>query len=334
MVARWIVALVPLALMAQAAAAEETKTMADNHWSLAIHGGAGTIIRERLDDAQRTEIEAALARALDAGSKVLAAGGAAVDAVQAAIEVLEDDPHFNAGRGAVFTYDGRNELDAAIMDGRTRAAGAVTGVTHIRHPVALARAVMDDGTHVFLSGEGAETFARLKGFEMTDPAWFATPERRRQLEELKARKLGWFDVDLKYGTVGAVARDSQGHLAAATSTGGLTGKRWGRIGDSPVIGAGTYADDRACAVSATGAGEYFIRAGVAHTICDRVRFLGETIQEAADATIAEVGALGGDGGVIVAAPDGTTAFAFNTPGMYRGRATAAGTREVEIFGDD
>jgi beta-aspartyl-peptidase (threonine type) len=220
------------------------------------------------------------------------------------------------------------------MDGRNRAAGAVAGVSHVRHPVALARAVMDDGTHVFLSSAGAEEFARSKGFVMVDPSWFATPERQRQLEEFKARKVSWCDIDLKYGTVGAVARDADGHVAAATSTGGLTGKRWGRIGDSPVIGAGTYADDRACAVSATGAGEFFIRAGVAHTICDRVRFLHETIQQAADATIQEVGALGGDGGVIVAAPDGSTAFSFNTPGMYRGRADSQGTREVAIFGDD
>lgn len=308
--------------------------MADKHWSLAIHGGAGAMTRDRLTEAQQAEIEAGLAAALDAGAKVLAAGGSAVDAVQAAIEVLEDDPHFNAGRGAVFTYEGRNELDAAIMDGSNRAAGAVTGVTHIRHPVALARAVMEHSPHVFLSGAGAEEFAREKGFEMTDPSWLATEPRRKALEEFKARKVSWFDIDLKYGTVGAVARDEAGHVAAATSTGGLTGKRWGRIGDSPVIGAGTYADDRACAVSATGAGEFFIRAGVAHTICDRVRFLGETIQQAADATIAEVGELGGDGGVIVAAPDGNTAFSFNTPGMYRGRADSAGAREVRLFAEE
>jgi beta-aspartyl-peptidase (threonine type) len=334
MLARWVAPML-LGLLALAPAhAKDSKDMADKHWSLAIHGGAGTITRDRLTEAQRAEIEAGLAAALAAGSEVLEKGGSAVDAVQAVIEVLEDDPHFNAGRGAVFTYDGKNELDAAIMDGRDRSAGAVTGVTHIRHPVALARAVMEHSPHVFLSGEGAEEFAREQGFEMTDPAWFATEPRRKALEEFKARKVSWFDIDLKYGTVGAVARDEQGHVAAATSTGGLTGKRWGRIGDSPVIGAGTYADDRACAVSATGAGEYFIRAGVAHTICDRVLFLHETIQQAADATIAEVGALGGDGGVIVAAPDGSTAFSFNTPGMYRGRADSAGLHEIKIFGDE
>jgi beta-aspartyl-peptidase (threonine type) len=305
--------------------------MNDGRWSIAIHGGAGTMDRAKMSEAQRTEYEAALAAALDAGADILAAGGGALDAVEAAVVVLEDDPHFNAGRGAVFTYNGTNELDAAIMDGRAREAGAVTGVTHVKNPVGLARRVMEDSPHVFLSREGAEEFARDKGLELVDPDWFATPERWRQLQELKARNLGWFDVDLKYGTVGAVARDRDGHVAAATSTGGLTGKRWGRIGDSPMIGAGTYADDRSCAVSATGSGEYIIRVGVAHEICARMRQLGEGAQPAADAVIAELGALGGEGGVIVAAPDGTTAFAFNTPGMYRGRADSSGMREVAIF---
>ncbi len=308
--------------------------MADGRWSIAIHGGAGTMDRATMTEAQRAAYEAALGTALDAGAKVLAEGGSALDAVEAAVVVLEDDPHFNAGRGAVFTYNGTNELDASIMDGRTRAAGAAAGLTHVRNPVRLARAVMENSPHVFLSGAGAEEFARGQDIEMVDPDWFATPERWRQLQELKAKNLGWFDVDLKYGTVGAVARDREGHLAAATSTGGLTGKRWGRIGDSPVIGAGTYADDRACAVSATGAGEYFIRVGVAHEICARMRLGGEDARTAAEAVIAEVGALGGDGGVIVAAPDGTTVFALNTPGMYRGRADSEGTREVAIFADD
>jgi beta-aspartyl-peptidase (threonine type) len=314
------------------ARAQET-TMGDG-WSIAIHGGAGTMDKATMTAAQQADYEAALGTALDAGAAVLAAGGSALDAVEAAVVVLEDDPHFNAGRGAVFTYNGTNELDASIMDGRDRSAGAATGLTHVRNPVRLARAVMEKSPHVFLSGAGAEEFARGQDIELVDPDWFATPERWRQLQELKAKSLGWFDVDLKYGTVGAVARDQAGHLAAATSTGGLTGKRWGRIGDSPVIGAGTYADDRACAVSATGAGEYFIRAGVAHEICARMRLLGEDAQTAAEAVIAEVGALGGDGGVIVAEPGGGTVFAFNTPGMYRGRADSAGTREVAIFADE
>ena len=305
----------------------------DSRWSIAIHGGAGTILRDKLSDAQRREYETALGVALDAGTRLLAEGAGALDAVAAAVVLLEDDPLFNAGRGATLTFDGKIELDAAIMDGRNRAAGAVAGVTTVRNPVLLARAVMEQGPHVFLAGAGAERFAREQGVEAIDPAWFETPERRRQFDEFRERKGGWFDSSVKYGTVGAVARDAQGHVATATSTGGLTGKRWGRIGDSPVIGAGTYADDRACAVSATGAGEFFIRAGVAHTICDRVRFLGESVQQAADAAIAEVGELGGDGGVIVAGADGSTAFSFNTPGMYRGRADSSGLHEIAIFGD-
>ncbi len=300
-------------------------------WSIAIHGGAGSMTREGMSTQLQDEYCAALEAALAAGITVLRAGGAAMDAVQAAIVVLEDDPHFNAGHGAVFTYNGTNELDAAIMDGQTRAAGAITGVAHTKNPIRLARAVMEHSPHVFLSRDGAEEFARDQGIEQVDPDYFATPERWRQLQELKSKKFGWFDVDLKYGTVGAVALDSAGHVAAGTSTGGLTGKRWGRIGDSPIIGAGTYADDRACAVSATGAGEFFIREGVAHEICARIRFAGESPQQAADTVMAGVRALGGDGGVIVAAPDGSAIFSFNTPGMYRGRANSAGLHEVAIF---
>ncbi len=306
----------------------------DSRWSIALHGGAGTILRENLGEEQRAAYAATLGAALDAGAKILGDGGSALNAVEAAVMLLEDDPLFNAGRGATFTFDGRIELDAAIMDGSDRAAGAVTGVTTIRNPVRLARAVMQQGPHVFLGGAGAEQFAAEHGFEPIDPAWFETPERRRQLEEFRQRKSGWFDSSVKYGTVGAVALDAQGHLAAATSTGGLTGKRWGRIGDSPVIGAGTYADDRAGAVSATGAGEYFIRTAAAKAICDRILLLGESAQAAADAVIGEIGALGGDGGVIVAGADGSTAFALNTAGMYRGRADSEGLREVAIFGEE
>ena len=310
------------------------ETPANPQWTLVIHGGAGTLERDRITPEQDREIRAALARALDAGTAVLAGGGNALDAVEAAVIVLEDDPHFNAGRGAVFTYEGKNELDAAVMDGATRAAGAATGITATKNPVKLARAVMEKSPHVMLSREGADTFSREQGIEQAGPEWFATTERRRQLDEMKAKKVGWYDVDLKYGTVGAVARDANGHVAAATSTGGLTGKRWGRIGDSPIIGAGTYADDRACAVSATGAGEFFIRVGVAHEICARMRWKGEDVQTAADAVMAEVKALGGSGGVIVVAPDGTGGYSFNTPGMYRGRANSAGLRDVSIYGDE
>lgn len=300
-------------------------------WTLAIHGGAGQMVPGLFSDVEDAGMRAALNRALDAGSAVLARGESAVDAVAAAVMVLEDDAWFNAGHGAVFTYEGRNELDAAIMDGRTRDAGAMAGSTRTRNPVLLARAVMEHSPHVLLSYEGADIFSVEQGLEQVDPAYFGTDERRRQWQEMKDRKSGWYDVDLKYGTVGAVAMDRNGHVAAATSTGGLTGKRWGRIGDSPVIGAGTYADDRAGAVSATGAGEYFIRLGVAHEICARMRMLGENAQSAADHVIGELGALGGSGGVIVASARGDLAWSFNTPGLFRGRASSDGAREVAIY---
>jgi beta-aspartyl-peptidase (threonine type) len=302
-----------------------------NTWSIAIHGGAGSMTRDTMDAAAIAAHQAGLAAALDAGRAVLAAGGSAVDAVAAAVAVLEDDPQFNSGRGAVFTYEGTNELDAAIMAGETRAAGAVASVTQTRNPVRLARAVMEAGPHVFLSGAGAEVFARAHAVPSADPEWFATPERLRQLDELKAQPDGWFDAGMKYGTVGAVARDAAGHVAAATSTGGLTGKRWGRIGDSPLIGAGTYADDRAGAVSCTGSGEQFIRAGAAHEICARMRLAGETPDAAARAVLDEIGAMGGVGGVIVVSATGETALAFTTPGMFRGRADSSGAHEVAIF---
>jgi beta-aspartyl-peptidase (threonine type) len=303
-------------------------------WRLMIHGGAGSMRRGKLAEADDIAARAGLDHALAAGVALLEAGGSALDAVEAAVRVLEDDPVFNAGRGSVFTHEGRNELDAAIMDGAARAAGAVTGVTTTRNPVSLARAVMTQSPHVLLSGDGADQFAGEQGLEQVDPEWFAIPERRRQLEELLARPEGAFDVDMKYGTVGAVALDSHGHVAAATSTGGLTAKRWGRIGDSPLIGAGTYADDRAGAISATGSGEYFIRAAAAHEICARVRMLGETLETAAQAVFAEIVPMGGTGGVILTGPDGEAAWVFSTPGMYRGVATSDGERRVAIYGDE
>ena len=303
-------------------------------WSLVVHGGAGQIMRDRITAAQDRAIRIALGQALIAGSELLAQGSSAVDAVEAAVKILEDDPNFNSGRGAVFTYEGRNELDAAIMDGATRAAGAVAGVTATRNPVSLARAVMEQSPHVMLSGAGADQFSVEHSLEQADPDWFATPERLANLEELKAAGSGGYDVDLKYGTVGAVAVDTRGHVAAATSTGGITGKRWGRIGDSPLIGAGTYADDRACAVSATGAGEFFIREGVAHQICARVRLAGDAPQSAADTVMAAVKALGGNGGVIVVAPDGEACWSFTTPGMFRGRIKSGGAAEIAVYGDE
>jgi beta-aspartyl-peptidase (threonine type) len=306
-----------------------------NGWTLVIHGGSGSMARDTLPPEQDAAARAGLASALAAGAAILRSGGSSLDAVEAAVRVLEDDPVFNAGRGAVLTYDGAIELDAAVMDGATLAAGAVTGVTATRNPVGLARAVMAHGRHVLLSGTGADLFSVEQEIEQAESGWFRTYERLRQLEEMKARgDDDAFDVGMKYGTVGAVAADINGHVAAATSTGGLTAKRWGRIGDSPLIGAGTYADDRACAVSATGAGEYFIRLSAAHEIAARMRLAGDTVEQAADMVIDELGALGGLGGVIVVAPDGSGGWAFNTPGMYRAMIAHDSAAEVAIYGDE
>ena len=313
-------------------------------WRLVIHGGAGVIARDRLTPEEDRMIRESLDRALEAGAAILEGGGSALDAVEAAARLLEDDPHFNAGRGSVFTYQGTVELDASIMDGRNRTAGAVTGVTATRNPISLARAVMEHSPHVLLSREGADEFSRLRELEQAPPEYFQIPERRRQLDELRRRQSeDFFDVDVEYGTVGAVAVDRDGHVAAATSTGGLTGKRWGRIGDSPIPGAGTYADDRAGAVSATGAGEYFLRVGVAHEICAQIRcrreqsrraaLPHEEVQAVADAVMAEVGELGGAGGVIVVTPWGDGLASFTTPGMYRGEASPRG-RRVAIYRDE
>lgn len=305
-----------------------------NPWTLMIHGGAGILRRDTLTPESAAGARAGLRAALDAGAAILADGGSALDAVESAVRLLEDDPHFNAGRGAVLGYDGAVSLDAAIMDGSTRQAGAVAGAAATRNPVSLARRVMAATPHVLLSGSGADQFAREQHLEQADASWFTTPERHRQHAELLARGDGWFDAEMKYGTVGAVACDGHGHVAAATSTGGVMGKRWGRIGDSPLIGAGTYADDRACAVSATGSGEAFIRACAGHEIAARVRLTGADIASATAAVLADVQALGGTGGVIVTAPDGRAYWHFTTPGMYRGHADASGTRAVAIFGDE
>jgi beta-aspartyl-peptidase (threonine type) len=315
------------ALLMSSAVQAQAKT----DWKLVVHGGAGVIEKANIPPVKEQEIRDGLDRALAAGSQVLAGGGSALDAVEAAVRVLEDDANFNAGRGSVLTYDGEIELDASIMDGRTRAAGAVTGVTRTKNPISLARAVMDKSEHVFLSGEGADEFSRRQGLEQVPRDHFETPERRRQLEEMKTGKVSALEIEYKFGTVGAVALDSKGHVAAATSTGGMTGKRWGRIGDSPIIGAGTYADDRGCAVSGTGWGEYFIRVGVAHEICARMRMNGVAAQQAADAVMAEVKALGGDGGVILVTPKGEMTYSFNTPGMYRGMADARGRSTALYF---
>jgi beta-aspartyl-peptidase (threonine type) len=305
--------------------------MGDTRWRLLVHGGAGSMRPGRLDPEQERCARAGLEAALTAGSAMLAERESALDAVEAAVRVLEEDVCFNAGRGSVLTATGCIELDAAIMDGRTRAAGAVSGLRTTRAPISLARQMLGHGPHVFLSGHGADDFARDHGFEQVGNSWFEIPERRRQLDELLAA--AEFDDEVKYGTVGAVAVDVDGHVAVATSTGGLTAKRWGRVGDSPLIGAGTYADDRSAAVSATGSGEYFIRAVAAHQLAERVRLLGEPLQTALDTVLADVEALGGKGGLIAVAPNGDAAWGFTTPAMYRGMADAAG-RAVAIYSEE
>jgi len=326
-------------------------------WSIIVHGGAGVIERANLTPEVEAQYRASMQRALTTGGAILDRGGSSLDAVEAVIREMEDDPLFNAGRGAVFTAEGRNELDASIMDGRTRAAGSVAGLTRIRHPISAARAVMQNSRHVMLIGEGAETFARTQGLEGVDPSYFFTERRWQQLEEnLRANSLPipprpagvpqaprahltWPD-DHQFGTVGVVAFDTNGDIAAGTSTGGTTAKRWGRVGDAPIIGAGTYAQNGICGVSATGTGEFFIRVGVARDICARMEFNGESAQEAADNVIAEVGATlnnqgaSGDGGVIVLDGEGRPAWAMNTPGMYRAWQSAGGEPTIQIFADD
>ncbi len=300
-------------------------------WKLMIHGGCGAMTPVTVPPSVEQAARAGLAAALDAGEAILAAGGSALDAVEAAARVLEEAPSFNAARGCVLTADGVAELDAAIMDGRDRRAGAVAGLRTTRAPVSAARAVMELSPHVLLTFDGADGFAREHGLEQVANDYFIVPERRAQLAKVIAAG-GRFDSDIKYGTIGAVAVDSAGHVAAATSTGGLTAKKWGRIGDSPLIGAGTYADDRAAAVSATGLGETFIRAAAAHELCARMRLGGEGLQGALDAVLADVVALGGNGGLIAVAPSGEAAWGFTTPGMFRAVIGPEG-RTMGVFGE-
>lgn len=301
------------------------------NWKLMIHGGAGSQRIAHGDPAHEANARDGLNRALDAGSVILQRGGSAVDSVEAAARVLEEDSCFNAGRGSVLTEHGEVELDAAIMDGRTRRAGAVAGIKTTRAPVSLARRLMEHGPHVFLSGEAADHFAEGAGLEQVANSFFILPERRRQLEEALAA--GNEADPIKYGTIGAVAVDLNGHVAAATSTGGITAKRWGRVGDSPLIGAGTYADDRSAAVSATGSGEYFIRAVAAHQLAERIRLAGEGLQAALGAVLQDIRELGGTGGLIAVDPSGECAWGFTTRAMYRGVADAE-TRKVAIYADE
>ncbi len=350
---------VAMAMMASAGACAAAAPPPAHHWAIVVHGGAGVIERSSMDAKTEAAYRASLSQATEAGARVLDRGGTALDAVEATIKILEDDPLFNAGRGAVFTADGRNELDASIMDGSNLKAGAVASVTRTRHPISLARAVMDKTPDVFLIGAGADAFAAQIGLEQVDPSFFFTEGRWQLLvKQLKeegrpipprpagapppptapvAQSLPMDESPAahRHGTVGVVALDRTGNIAAGTSTGGLQAKMPGRVGDSPIIGAGTYASNKSCAVSATGTGEYFIRLGVAREVCNLVAFKGMRLQQAADEVIhKELEELHGDGGVIALTPDGQTAFSFNTPGMYRASQVEGGKLEVKIYSDE
>ena len=301
---------------------------------LVIHGGAGVIKRD-MNPATQKAIRAALATALEHGYAQLEAGKPALDAVTAAITVLEDDPHFNAGKGAVFNHDGKNEMDASIMDGSTLRAGGVANVHRVKNPILLARAVMEHSPHVLMFGDGAEDFAKTQGIVLVDPKYFWTEKRWQELQEALKKDAAGGHADAEkeghFGTVGAVALDKEGHLAAGTSTGGMTDKRFGRVGDSPIVGAGTYAN-AGCAVSGTGWGEFYLRTVAAHEICMRVTEMHQPLKQAAEYVInTEIPKLGGDGGAIVLGADGEFATPFNTDGMYRGWVDKSGKIHVAIF---
>ncbi len=299
--------------------------------AIAVHGGAGTLPASELTPETQRAFNDGLESALRAGFAVLEQGGASLDAVVAAVKVLENDPLFNAGRGSVLAANGEHELDASIMDGRDLRAGSVTGLRHVRNPIALARLVMDRSPHVMLAGAGAEEFALEHGLEPVPNHYFATERRRLELERL-LRGEQQPGGEAVLGTVGAVALDSNGNLAAATSTGGMTGKKWGRVGDSPIIGAGTYAANDCCAVSATGHGEFFIRLAVAHEVASLVRYRGMDVRQATDDVVMnQLGRLGGTGGVIAIGRDGTIAMPFNSPGMLRGAMDSRGRLETGIL---
>jgi len=305
-------------------------------YALVIHGGAGTILKENITPEREAEITAVLNKALDVGEAILKAGGSSMDAIEKTIMILEDSPFFNAGKGAVFTNAGRNEMDASFMDGKTQEAGAVGGITNVRNPILAARAVMEKSEHVLLTGKGAEEFAEKAGLELADPDYFHTEHRWNSLQRAKAKEktTGMIHIahdDNKFGTVGAAALDKAGNLAAGTSTGGMTNKRYNRLGDSPIIGAGTYANNQTCAVSCTGHGEYFIRYAVAYDVSAMMEYKGESFQKAADYIIKEkLKSKGGSGGFIGVDYLGNVAMPFNTPGMYRGFAKP-GERQVRIY---
>ncbi len=306
-------------------------------FAIAVHGGAGGVARQALSDERRAGVNAAMRQALAAGHDLLAAGGSSLDAVAAAVVVLEESPYFNAGKGAVFNADGINELDAAIMDGASRNAGAVAALRRVRNPVLLARAVMDKSQHVFMIGDGAERFAREQGLELVEPDWFRTEHSWRAYQDAKRQQTatgGSLPDEAQYGTVGAVALDQHGQVAAATSTGGMTMKRYGRVGDVPVIGAGTWAEP-GCAVSATGWGEFFIRTAAAHEICSRVRLAGQDLDQAANGVVMDdIPALGGSGGVIAIDNQVNLAMPYSSISMFRGSIDAAGTVRTAIWAED
>jgi L-asparaginase / beta-aspartyl-peptidase len=333
----------------------EAQASSKHKWAVVLHGGAGVIERSSMTPEAEAQYRAGITEAINAAGAVLDKGGSSLDAVEAAIKLLEDNPLFNAGRGAVFAADGTNQLDSAIMDGKSMMAGAVADVQHTRHPISLARAVMEHSQHVFLIGSGADAFAASQHLEQVPPSFFFTEHRWQQLEkELKkeglpvpARPAGappaptkpvaFFETpdNHKYGTVGVVALDREGNVAAGTSTGGLTAKHWNRVGDSPVIGAGTYASNQSCAVSGTGTGEYFIRLTMARSICALVQYKGMSLQAAADEMIQnQLTAMHGDGGIIAITPDGQMAWSFNSPGMFRAKLAEGGTVQTGIYRDE
>lgn len=339
---RFLIQSIALCLViASAAASGQTSVPSEmSPVAIAIHGGAGTISRENMSETRERAIRSALEKAILAGHAVLEEGGAAIDAVAASITILEDAPEFNAGRGAVLTSESRVEMDASIMTGQDLGAGAVASVSGIRHPILAARAVLEHSPHVMLTGKGAEEFAHGRQLEFMPESWFHTEFRREQLHRIQARENGQAaaaatDDDEWFSTVGTVALDRAGNLAAGTSTGGMSNKRFGRVGDSPIIGAGTYADNRSCAVSATGHGEYFIRHVVAYDICARMLYAGATLSQSADAVINGILAeKGADGGVIALDARGNLAMPFNTPGMYRASIDRDGNLDVKIYRDE
>ncbi len=307
----------------------------ENNFAIALHGGAGAISKKNMTPEMEKAYRDILEKALRAGYEVLEKGGASLDAVEKAINIMEDSPLFNAGKGAVFTHEGTNELDASIMDGKTLNAGAVAGVKKIKNPISLAKEVMNHSPHVMLVGEGAEQFAKERKIPFTDPSWFYTERRWQSLQKILNKKEGEeVSQDSKHGTVGVAALDKHGNLAAGTSTGGMTNKRFGRVGASPVSGAGTYADNNNCAVSATGHGEFFIRAAVTHDISARMAYGGLSLQDAADQVIQKkLVEMGGSGGVIAVDHEGNVGMSFNTEGMYRAYMKGGGQPVIKIYRD-